>query len=116
MYWQSFWEVNKNSLFEEFDESSKMLGFNSSAFTGFKKWISSNTGTSKIEQEEILNDLGLGDFINQQDSQTTFITTIVVKKELLLSTQKQLTLIKGVSSFNKSEVATELLSIVKSDF
>jgi len=113
--WQSFWEINKTELFNEFDQASNKLGFNSSAFVPFKEWISSTSKNITIEQE-IYDELGLNDFVTIQDTQTTFISTIVVKKALFSDVLDKLSKIEGVSSFNKTEVATELLSIVKDDF
>ena len=112
--WDEFWGNHKELFLSNFNRSSDSLGFNKSAFIGFEEWISSTTELS--DNNELYAELGLADFINQTDSKTTFITTAVVKKELVGEIQRELTQISGVSAFNRAEVATELLTTVKDDF
>jgi len=113
--WKSFWEIHKTDMFNEFDQTADSLGFNPQAFSSFKEWIST-TSIQNTSNSDILKELGLIDLINIKDTQTTFITTIVVDKVLLSEVQQELISLEGISAFNKAEVATELLSIVKDDF
>lgn len=113
--WKAFWEVHQTHLFNELNRASDSLGFNRQAFNPFKEWIASSTN-NEMSPKNIINELGLGDFINEQDTQTTIISTVVVPKELLSEVQQQLTQIEEVSAFNKSEVAKDLLEVVKNDF
>ena len=113
--WNTFWQVHQSSTFNNLDIISDSLGFNNQAFNPFKEWLTFKTN-NEIDQKNIINELGLSDFINEKDTHTTIISTVVVRKELLAEVQQHLTQIKGVSSFNKAEVAKDLLAVVKDDF
>lgn len=113
--WDEFWKDHKDSMVSDFDALSDSLGFNEQAFSSFKNWIS-RTNIEQVDQEELYQQIGINDLISKHKDKTTFITTVVVDKGLVKEIQKRLTKIEGVSAFNKAEVATELLSIVKSDF
>jgi len=124
--WNAFWKTHQSTTFNNLDVVSDSLGFNVQAFTPFKEWIASSTnnkrerdkgqGKGEMTQKNIINELGLADFINELDTHTTIISTVVVPKELLSEVQQKLTQIKGVSTFNKAEVAKDLLAVVKNDF
>jgi 1-acyl-sn-glycerol-3-phosphate acyltransferase len=112
--WKAFWKNHQESFLKGFNQSSDSLGFNESAFVDFKDWIAN---TAEYPENSVLYaELGLTDFINQSESKTTFITTVIVKKELVNEVQMELTEISGVSAFNRAEVATDLLTTVKNDF
>ena len=113
--WVDFWESRDQDFFKRFETVSDSLGFSLNAFQGFKNWIESSSFKSS-DVRELYKSLGLSDFINQNNDKTTFITTVVVRKDLITSVQKELTKIHGISAFNRTEVAKDLLTTVKNDF
>lgn len=113
--WDAFWKTHQTTTFDNLDVVSDSLGFNAQAFIPFKEWIA-HSNKNEINQKNIINELGLADFINEQDTHTTIISTVVVHKKLLSEVQQKLTQINGVSTFNKAEVAKDLLAVVKNDF
>jgi predicted RND superfamily exporter protein len=113
--WNTFWKTHQTTTFNDLDVVSESLGFNAQAFTPFKEWIV-HSNKNEINHKNIINDLGLNDFINEQDTHTTIISSVVVHKKLLSEVQQKLTQINGVSTFNKAEVARDLLAVVKNDF
>ncbi|MBL4593320.1 MAG: 1-acyl-sn-glycerol-3-phosphate acyltransferase [Flavobacteriales bacterium] len=114
-HWKMYWLKYNESFLRAFNDASDSLGFSEEAFTEFKKWIATDSYQSS-NNKELYKELGLTDFINKRDDKTTFITTVVVNKDLINEVQYELTKISGVSAFNRAEVATELLTTVKDDF
>ena len=113
--WNLFWVEHKANMLVDFDEFSDSLGFNEQAFSTFKTWLS-RANNKEDETNVLYQQIGLNDLINTDENKTTFITSVVVNKDIVQDIQEGLVLIEGVSAFNKSEIATELIAIVKSDF
>jgi 1-acyl-sn-glycerol-3-phosphate acyltransferase len=113
--WSEFWQPRQEKFFNEFDNVADSLGFNKEAFVPFKKWIKSSS-LKENKNDVLLKELGLKDLIFHDENRTTFITTVVVDKELVSDIQSELTVLQGISTFNRAEVAKELLTSVKNDF
>jgi len=114
--WNTYWTENRNNLLNPFDSTSEDLGFNKNAFSGFKNWISTKSLADASESKALIKTLGLDGLLFKTANKTTFITTVILKKENVVALSETLSTIKGVTTFNKSQVATELLSVVKQDF
>jgi len=114
-YWSTYWLNHEEKFLHTFNQASNSLGFSDDAFIKFKQWIGAESA-KESNNSELYAALGLTDFISQKENKTTFITTVVVNKNLISEIQKELTKISGISAFNRAEVATELLITVKDDF
>ena len=114
--WTMFWSKHQPKIQADFNRITDSLGFNEQAFLTFQNWLSSNTANQLADKNGFYNSLGINDLINEEKDKTTFITSIVVNKNAAKELQHELVKIHGVSAFNKSEIATDLLAIVKSDF
>lgn len=114
-HWENFWLNRKENFVTKFNHSSDSLGFNKVAFNSFKEWISLQT-VAIDDYQYIFKTLGLTDLVHQNKNRTSFITTVVVNNEYVKEVQHELMKVSGVTTFNRSEVATELLSSVKDDF
>lgn len=113
--WQNYWSNNWESTEKTLDSTSQELGFSSAAFSGFKSWIQSPP-ESEITQDSLLRTLGLDRLISRNDGNFTFISSIVVPSHKLESVKTRLSTIPGVIVFDKSEIATSLLDMVRFDF
>lgn len=113
--WVDFWNKNKSETFEVINKTADSIGFSKSAFVNFHKWINrenifdTNNGT-------LLQTIGLDNLIDIEKEKTTFISTLVVNNENLNSVKAQLRNINGIEIFDRAEMATFLLGLVKNDF
>jgi len=113
--WQSFWRTHQEATFSTIDHVADSIGFNKNAFSSFKNWITQSE-VNHQDVEPLLRELGLEDFVIKEESKVSFITSLVVDKAMLSKVQATLLNVEGISSFNKTEMATDLLAVVKSDF
>lgn len=115
--WRTYWDSTnrKEKAFTLIDQSALQLGFNASAFTDFKDWIS---GISIPDQsgDSLLNTMGVASLVENDSSKTTIISTVVIKQENLDKVKAELRAIDGIELFDRSEVAGALLKLVKEDF
>ncbi|MEP7170865.1 MAG: 1-acyl-sn-glycerol-3-phosphate acyltransferase, partial [Bacteroidota bacterium] len=113
--WKSYWDIHKKDVFEGVDETADKLGFNKSAFSGFKNWIDLNAVSEK-NNDSLVHLLSLDNLVDKQNGKTRFISTVVVKNENLENVKSELRAINGVDVFDPTETASSMLSLVKNDF
>jgi len=114
--WKNFWNTAKKQVtFSAIDQSASQNGFNSSAFSGFKSWISGEL-ENPVDEEELFKELGLNNLVESDATKTTLITTVVASQEQLSFVKAELRKIDGVDIFDRGELAEELLTMVKDDF
>lgn len=116
LHWNSFWnEKRKTAAFPIIDQTAIQEGFNSDAFQPFENWISGkNEDTSN--EKELFEQLGFSNLIQSDSNKTTFITTLIANKTQLAFVKSELRTINGVEIFDRSELASDLLKLVKDDF
>ena len=113
--WDNFWDTRRDSLLTQVGQLSEDFGFNKDAFIEFNKWIEPN-GKNKKLSNELAKKIGISDLISQNEGKTTFITTLVVKKENLEKIKSNIRKLEGVKVFDRTETAEALIEMVKSDF
>lgn len=113
--WRSYWETKKQKLISDVRHASDSLGFNSNAFAGFEKWIDRKNSTS-INTDTLLKTIGLNNLVTIEKDKTTFITSFVVNNNDREAVKAQLQEVKGIEIFDRSVVASSLLTSVKDDF
>lgn len=113
--WTTYWNKNEKETFAQLDNTSIKLGFNHSAFRTFKEWIS-NPNQSAAPDSLLLSKLELDILLDTKDGVHTIITSIVVNKKQLSDVKSQLSTINGIQIFDRQDLATSLVSIVKDDF
>lgn len=113
--WKDFWDKKKYKTFETINKTADSIGFSNSAFIHFEEWIN-RKNISERKNDTLLQTIGLDNLVLLEKEKSTFISTLVVKDENLNNVKAQLRNINGVEIFDRAEMATSLLSLVKNDF
>ena len=115
--WNSYWSKNAANTLEIIDSMATSIGFNKAAFAKFKEWISADISTSRPSiDSSLLADLELNNLINKEKDKVSILTTVVVNKEDKESVKSLLTEIPGVEVFDRADMASSLITLVKDDF
>lgn len=115
LLWDEFWETRRCTLQSQIGNLSNNLGFSDDAFSKFNTWIAPKNKNVKFSKE-LAEKIGLSDLIHENEGRTTFITTLVVKKDNLETLKTSVNKIKGVQIFDRAETAEAMIEIVKGDF
>lgn len=113
--WKKYWNNNWPTTKEILDSTTIALGFSSMAFDNFSNWIESPK-ESTITQDSLLDALGLNRLISHSDGKFNFISTIILPSDQLDEVKAQLSTLPGIVVFDKSEIATSLLDMIRFDF
>lgn len=113
--WVDYWDKVGAGTINVLSKTADSVGFSRDAFFEFENWIKRKDAISE-NPDSLLKLTGLNNLVNIENNKTTFITTIVVSNDNREDVKAQLRKINGVEIFDKSEVASSLLLLVKNDF
>ena len=113
--WTDYWGRIETNTINVLSKTADSIGFNHDAFAGFKNWINRKDSVF-INTDSLLKLTGLNNLVNVENNKTTFITTLVVGNDNRNTVKVQLQKINGVEVFDRAEMASSLLTLVKNDF
>ncbi|CAG5067675.1 Carboxy-S-adenosyl-L-methionine synthase [Dyadobacter sp. CECT 9623] len=114
--WHEFWDLGRKEVtFNIMDRAGAKNGFNSFAFNDFKSWVAGQNQHS-VSLDTLFQELGIDNLIEQNRSGSTFISTLIVPQKNLPFVKSELRNIPGAALFDRGEMASEMLSMVKNDF
>lgn len=113
--WLSFWSERKKEVFLNINHAADSVGFNQSAFVSYENWIE-RKHERETNADSILKALGLNNLVRTENGKTTFVTSFVVGLSEKNALKAELAELKGLEIFDRSEIATQLLTSVKDDF
>ena len=113
--WKNFWQDKKTPVKLAIEKDANQLGFSKDAFDGFNNWIDRKENLA-IDDDSILQIIGINNLVGFDQGKYTFITTLVVPDTNLQAVKAELRAIEGVEIFDRKETAGLLLDTVKSDF
>ncbi len=115
--WRNFWDSRRSTTLGAIAETADSIGFNTTAFSGFQELIGENKMESEMQgKDSLIRILGLNNLIETTDRGTTFINTVVVNNANLEAVKSEMRKIEGVEIFDRGEIASSLLDLVKGDF
>ena len=114
--WNNFWNSERKAeAFSILDQATTKEGFNSIAFEPFKNWISGQDEIT-LDEKVLFKQLGFSNLVQSDSSKTTLITTLIANKTQLAFVKSELRKISDVEIFDRGELASNLLNLVKDDF
>ncbi|MBC7862417.1 MAG: 1-acyl-sn-glycerol-3-phosphate acyltransferase, partial [Bacteroidia bacterium] len=113
--WTAYWEKRKTDVLKELNKAADSAGFSANAFAQFENWLSAKD-SSAVNTDSLLKMAGLNNLVSTENGETTFITTVLVSNETKDKVKQQLENLNGVEIFDRAEVASSLLTMVKNDF
>jgi 1-acyl-sn-glycerol-3-phosphate acyltransferase len=115
--WNKFWNANPNGVYDKMDSLGADLGFSEAAFGKFKNWTSdANSGMESIDTA-LLSQLELNSLLDyDEEGKLTILSTLVIRNENIAFVKSRLQTIDGVVIFDRKDMATSLVKLVKDDF
>ena len=115
--WKEFWSSNPNGVFEKIDSIGTNLGFSKNAFAKFKSWTRDLTPEDESIDTTLLRQLELNSLLDYNDKgKLTILSTLVIKNENIEFVKSKIKNIEGVVVFDRKDMATSLVKLVKDDF
>ncbi len=112
--WLNFWKQHSD-VKQEVIQSGAELGFSETAFTPFFTSIEQPeeiAGTG----EELIQQMGMTRLIHSDGANNSLLTSIIVSKATVDDLKKEIRNVDGVYIMDISEIASGMLTSVKSDF
>ena len=101
--WENYWKEKEQSVFDIMNHTADSIGFTTSAFDGFKKWVSSTNEMADESTESITaTAMGLDDLIDKTDEKVTYISSLQFPSENLALVKSELNQLEGVKIFDPS--------------
>ena len=113
--WINYWNRNETNAINILSKTADSIGFKRDAFSDFEKWIK-RKDLDCISTDSLMKSTGLNNLIDVEKNKTTFITSIVVGNEKRKQIIRELEEMKDVVVFDRAEVASSLLTLVRNDF
>lgn len=113
--WMNYWADRKAPVFLGINKQAHNVGLTDGAFNSFEQWINTDPAQA-VQADSLRQQLGLNDLIDNGAAGTTLITTVVVSAAQLQAVKQELRQIEGVELFDRAEVASSQLELVKNDF
>lgn len=113
--WENFWSTKKDSVEMLIKTIGKDHNFSTSAFQAFYSWMNNGEISSSLGSE-LSSELGLNKFKYDEDSETTFITSIVLDRSQIDSCKKAFRQIEGAYILDIADITEKMLNSVQSDF
>lgn len=112
--WLAFWKQHPE-VEDQLQKNATNLGFSETAFQAFLNLTSNQT---EVEQkgQELIQTMGLNQFVHQDNGEHSILTSITIPKTQLASFSEIIRNMPAIYVLNISEMATELLTTVKNDF
>lgn len=114
--WNNYWQKNKTQVLTAIEKNANETGFSSTAFDAFAEWINTNYKSKNLSQEFLIANNGLNRLYAKSDTESYFITTVVVPKKGSENTINQIKKIKNVELLDISTSISSMLDLVKQDF
>lgn len=115
--WKEFWNSNPNGVFDKIDSIGTNLGFSENAFDKFKSWTVDLIPEDESIDTTLLRQLELNSLLDYNDKdELTILSTVVIKNENIEFVKSKIKNIEGVVVFDRKDMATSLVKLVKDDF
>lgn len=112
--WLEFWKENKE-VEDLVIQNAVDLGFSEQAFSPFIESIENKINIQSTG-EELTHQLGMSRLINSQENHPSLLTSIIVSKSTVDDLKSEIRQLDDVYIMDVSEIASGMLTTVKSDF
>ncbi len=114
-HWLNFWGDRKEKVFLGVYKNAQTLGLTDGVFNNFEEWIKADPAAA-VGADSLRQQLGLNDLVDHGKAGTTLISTVVLGTDQLQAVKKELRSMEGVELFDRAEMASSQLELVKNDF
>tara|TARA_B110000908_G_scaffold123566_1_gene144925 strand:- start:8056 stop:11886 length:3831 start_codon:yes stop_codon:yes gene_type:complete len=115
--WNEFWNANPNDVYDKVDSLGDDLGFSEAAFDKFKNWTSELSIDNESIDTTLLRQLELNSLLDYDEKgELTILSTLVIRNENIEFVKAKIQNIEGVVVFDRKDMATSLVKLVKDDF
>ncbi len=115
--WNTYWALNQTIVFNEMDSVGNSLGFATTAFARFKDWTAELSNESESIDTALLSKLELNSLMDyNEEGELTILSTVVINNENVDFVKSRVSTINGVVVFDRKDMATSLVKLVKEDF
>jgi len=115
--WKEFWNTNPNGVFEKIESLGTDYGFSANAFGKFKSWTVGLIPADESIDTTLLRQLELNNLLDYNDKgELTILSTLVIRNENIEFVKSKIEKIDGVVIFDRKDMASSLVKLVKEDF
>src|SRR5690606_3958239 len=115
--WEAFWtEERKENLENQLISEGRKYGFKENTFAPFYARLSEDFSTEKLEENEILNDLFLNEFIKSDEGLVTITSSLKIENPNLDQVLKQFSSEKNTLVIDRKQLSETFLSNLEADF
>src|SRR5690606_21753618 len=115
--WNQFWsEEKKENLENQLISEGRKYGFKENTFAPFYARLSEDFSTEKLEENEILNDLFLNEFIKSDEGLVTITSSLKIENPNLDQVLKQFSSEKNTLVIDRKQLSETFLSNLEADF
>ncbi|WP_025761955.1 1-acyl-sn-glycerol-3-phosphate acyltransferase [Dyadobacter tibetensis] len=113
--WETYWTPEKKQeTISLLRQQASQQGFEPDAFEGFESWLNRSDTTG--HPHALLERIGMGNLVNTEATKTTYITPITLPNTSVAGVKERLRSLEGIVVFDRGELASELVTLVKDDF
>ncbi len=115
--WNDYWSNKSTSTFSTIDSTAKSIGFNSNAFGNFKSWLTEFEAPTGKADSLLLNKMELNTLVRKdKDGKVILLSSVIVNKQDKERIKAELLTINGIEIFDRADMASSLVDLVKDDF